>query len=393
MKSPSHLKKAAPFVLSGLLSFPGLSLEAKAQPLENVQRQTNTQVISAAECKGLKKNYDKYESLEGYVKQVTEYLCDDYKGLLKEDFIKQEFGYLGLMQLARSLVNLGIMYPEKKQKLIILQKEVIRRFMDPKTSPYQELDLMNVEDLGDYNDYLYNLSLTLASYHHLTGTSEYKDLQNKISAHLYSKIVNAKDAHIKASPEDKEKVVAHTAAAIYSLYLNDQQNKTNYTQNARNHWLTHLTRNGLNRRYKLPYSSLYGKDRDIPRGSYTSLLIYYVSKFDPKFAEILYKNFTFVFKQDVLVGYGMREWPEGVNRDDDPVAGATIMGIGISATAYTMATSKSLNDQKTFETIRDVHNTAKNTFNYFGNSKIQKLIDTIMAGSILLSSETETPWE
>lgn len=361
--------------------------------LLSVVQQEHVKVLKAGECIRIMHSAESFKDLEDYITKISKYLCSDYKGINKTDFVQEEFGYIGLMQIARSLTNVGIHYPKKKIQLIQLQKEVIRRFLNPKTSPYKEKDIMEVPDLGDHNGYLYNLNIALASYQKLSGSKEYINMQQKISVHLYTKIINSKESHIKESPNDNNMVIAHTAAAIYSLFLNDSQNGTNYTNATKSKWMKYLTQNCLNRKYRLPYSSVYGKDKEIPRGSYTALLIYYVSKFEKRFADILYANFKHFFKKDILIGFGIREWPDDVDREDDPIAGATYLDIGISATAYTMATSKSLNDQKTFEAIRDVHNTAKNTFNYFGDAKIQELIKTIFASSILLSSESELPWD
>ena len=312
-------------------------------------------------------------------------------------FIKKGWGHdiAALSNMAEALVSLSIKNPTNLQYKYLM-KEVVQRAVHPKVNPYKK-KIDSIKYLGKYGYYLEHLNIILGCYLRIVD-DRYIRLNTKVSHHLLSCSMAKKDYHADLLPYVKMKWSADQAAIIYSLWLFDQNNKTDLSFDLKKHWLSYMKRNCVHSKTGLFQTEVLGvkKYSKEPRGCSLSYLIHYMGRFSPQIAEeqwSLYKKYMMI---DVLGKTGFREYLEEYEGGWTPDSGPIISGIGIAATGLGLNAASTMNDKKTYKNLESgmnmVYKLLKTGGFIPGVNKITKIGTDLLASSIWLNAETKIKW-
>ena len=326
----------------------------------------------------------------------------DFNGFTSEDlfimqFIKKGWGQdiATLSNMAESLVNLSIKNPNDKQYISLID-EVVIRALHPKVNPYRK-DISKVNNFGKYGYFLEHLNIVLGSYQRIAG-NKYIELNEKISNHLLHMSMSYSNYHADLLPNANMKWSADQSAIIYSLWLFDQNNCANLSEELSANWLQYMNDHCVHKSTGLYQTEVMGtkKYSKQPRGCSLAYLIHYMSRFNPEQAQkqwILFKKHMMI---QVMRNTGFREYLEQYNGGWTPDSGPIIKGLGIAATGLALNAASTVGDIKTYKKLNKgmemVYNIIRRGNMIPGVNMVTKIGTDLLSSSIWLNAETKMKW-
>ena len=230
----------------------------------------------------------------------------------------------------------------------LLSSEV--RTFDKETWKSDPLETLAGSD--DHAAYLGYLNLLLSLHRRVDPHSEYTSLNDQITAALVRRLEASPILLLHSYPNEVYPV--DNCAAIGSIGLYDQVTGVDHRA-LLNKWTQRCREKYVDAPSGLIYQCVdprTGAPADLPRGSGTTLGLYFLSFADPKFSGEL---FTAVRRQlaDRVMGFGViREYPRGVTSEDGDIdSGPVVFGYGVSATGFGLAGSRIFGDKAQFNQL------------------------------------------
>ena len=329
---------------------------------------------------------------------------DNFDGFTKDDlfiisFIKKGWGQdiAALSNMAESLVNLAIRFPENKAEYIILLDRVVNRAIHPKVNPFR-VKIELVGSFGKFGYYLEHLNIILGSYLRLSNNNFYKSLNKKISYHLLENSMLYSNYHADLLPHVKMKWSADQSAILYSLWLYDKNHNKDISSDLINKWFNYMNNRGTHKKTGLYKTEVLGTREysDEPRGCSLAYMIHYMSKFSPCNAFIQWELFKKHMMKKIFNRVAFREYLPEYKGKWSPDSGPIIAGCGVAATGLGLNASSSIGDKKIFDCIEKTMNPIgillNNTESIIGNNFVTKLGTDLLASSIWLNAETKQNW-
>lgn len=204
---------------------------------------------------------------------------------------------------------------------------------------------------SDHAAYLGYLNLLLSFHVCIDSSSRYSDLNEKISSFLLSRIESSPLLLLQTYPA--ERYVIDNCAVVGSLGLYGKATgKEEYSRFVRR-WTEKCRESYTDEKTGLLFQSVNGEgiSYDSPRGSGSSLGVYFMSFADPDFSRDLYG----AIRDELTVSFAgftaVREYPRKVEKRGDIDSGPVVLGLGFSATGFSLAGAKIFGDRDNFRKI------------------------------------------
>tara|TARA_B100001113_G_scaffold89351_1_gene71449 strand:- start:380 stop:1492 length:1113 start_codon:yes stop_codon:yes gene_type:complete len=345
------------------------------------------------------KGNDKYHRF-GLIKDFL--LKDDFNGFTSEDlfimqFIKKGWGQdiATLSNMAESLVNLSIKNPDDKQYKNLIE-EVVKRAIHPKVNPYKK-NIKEVNRLGKFGYFLEHLNIILGCYQRIVD-DQYFSLNKKVSQHLLKMSMSYPNFHADLLPNANMKWSADQAAIIYSLWLFDQNNSANLSEEIGDKWLQYMNENCVHKKTGLYKTEVLGtkKYSRQPRGCSIAYLIHYMNRFKPEEGQRQWKLFKKHMMIQVMGNTGFREYLEHYKGGWTPDSGPIIKGVGVAATGLALNAASTVGDIKTYNKLNKGMEMVYKIFRKGnvipGVNMVTKIGTDLLSTSIWLNAETKMKW-
>ncbi|MFT5125183.1 MAG: hypothetical protein ACI9TH_001462 [Kiritimatiellia bacterium] len=212
-----------------------------------------------------------------------------------------------------------------------------------------------LEDLDDPDQhhaaYLGYLNLALSLYRTMRLESPYADLNDRITASLVMRLEQSELLLLQTYPHQVYPV--DNSAVIASIGLHQRA--------------TGMDASGILKRWEANFRSRYldatsglmiqavdprsGERIDSPRGSGTSLGLYFLAYSHPDLSRDLYTALHRELKGQFLGFGGVREYPEGESGTGDIDSGPIMFGFSMSATGFSLAGARMYGDEETYRAL------------------------------------------
>ena len=282
-----------------------------------------------------------------------------FTGFTKEDLFIKRFIPKGWGQDIAALSNIAEAIHLRHEAALLdadaaqtLIRETIQRASHMTVSPYRS-PIETVNDLGRHGYYLEHLNIILGMAFKL-GVTDYASLNLRISEHLQQQSLAQKNAHAPLMPNVRMRWSADQAAILQSLWLCDQNHRTDFHQEPVGRWLEHMNANMTNSDTGLFETEAMRVKRYSrqPRGCSLAYLIHYSSSFAPSVANDQWSNFKEHMLVDGLFLSGFREYLPTYEGKWTPDTGPIVGGIGVAATGLGLKTAATLGDVEAHSTLK-----------------------------------------
>lgn len=254
--------------------------------------------------------------------------------------------------------QMAVEHPENKTRYLALMEEAIGEVLSDrvrefdmerwKSDPLETLDT----DEG-HAAYLGYLNLAMGFHCQLDPNSKFSALNDRISAALRRRIEASPTLLLESYPYETYPV--DNCAVIASVAMNT-------TDDLPKRWAARCRRNYIDPQSGLLFQAMdrrTGRPHDFPRGSGTTLGLYFLSFMDLSLSRDLYD----AVKQELagnLFGFGLvREYPRKVHgQQGDIDSGAVIFGYGLSPTGFALGGARLHGDANYFKHLYATANAA-----------------------------------
>ena len=275
------------------------------------------------------------------------------KDLFIKNFIKKGWGQdiAALSNMAEALSFAALNYPSLRDQIIPFLDQAVIRATHKAVSPYKK-SLSEVTSLGQFCYYLEHLNIILGHYQRIVD-DKYLLLNQRISEHLLEESLSHKNVHARLLPRVKMRWSADQAAIIYSLWLYDQNNQTQLSEQLSIEWL-----NYMNDRRRHAATGLFATEvmkaksySEQPRGCSSAYMIYYMSYFAPGTAAEQWGLFKQHMGKNSIATIAFREYLTEYKGAWTPDSGPIFFGLGVAATGLTLKTAAAMNDQIVYKRL------------------------------------------
>jgi hypothetical protein len=257
---------------------------------------------------------------------------------------------LGFFQMAQEHPEQKTHYAAQMEKAIdLLLKKPVRQF---DTESWNNSDPLESLDSNEgHAAYLGYLNLAMSLHRSLNPQSKFIALNNKISTALRRRIEASPTLLIATYPE--ETYPLDNCTVMVSLFLNAKIR--NQSTDLSKRWIKQCRKKWIDPKSGLLFQGVNwrtGQPGDAPRGSGTTLGLYFLSFMDPTLSRDLY---TAVKRElaSTLFGFGfVREYPNSIkNRSGDIDSGPLIFGYSISSTGFALGGARIHHDPDYFRAL------------------------------------------
>ena len=288
---------------------------------------------------------------------TPEQLMDEAPSLIGREY-QGEWAIYCCSMLTHALANIGVLYPEKKEKcpsliakmIDIVNTPVIREY---DTIQWKEDAMATLDGSKSHMTYLSILAWMITNYKFAGGDNRYDALLHKLCATLVRRMHESRyDLNLLSFPRKPiwipDMLVTLVALSNYSKLFNGTYSDTvrDWVHNARTKWIHRRT--GL-LAGMLPGESRYRRGITI-RGSHSALIASYLTMVDEDFAREQYQCLCKVLRKEaVVMGHticGVKEYltksPKLRIAPGD--AGLIVQGISAGGTAFALGAATFFED-------------------------------------------------
>ncbi|VGO17057.1 hypothetical protein PDESU_05651 [Pontiella desulfatans] len=283
------------------------------------------------------------------------------EGLDRDDFatgsklFDGEWLYGTYVMAAIGFGQLAAQQPENKEHYLALMEEAIDEVLSDRVRQFDiemwKSDPLETLDTKDgHAAYLGYVNLAMGLHRHLNPDSKFADLNDRISAALRRRIETSPTLLLESYPHETYPV--DNCAVIASVVLNGRLNNIGFDDLA-GRWAGRCRRKYMEPKSGLLFQAVNGKTGaiyDFPRGSGTTLGLFFLSFMDPHLSEDLYQAVKNELAGNVC-GFGLvREYARGVHgQNGDIDSGAVIFGYGLSPTGFALGGARIHGDRDYFK--------------------------------------------
>ena len=283
-------------------------------------------------------------------------------GLSREDFttgseqFDGEWLYGTYSMAAMGFGQCALTYPEQRERYLDLMEQAIHEMLSTRVRQFDverwgndPLDSLETSD--GHAAYLGYMNLAMGFHVLLDPDSPFAVLNDRISNALRRRVEKSPTLLIESYPHETYPV--DNCAVIASIALNDRVHGEPRSGLV-DAWIARCRERYVDPSSGLLYQSLdgySGRPYGAPRGSGTTLGLYFLSYMDMPLTQDLY---VAVKKQlsRTICGFGfMREYPAGLRGQGDIDSGLVIFGLGLSPTGFALGGARICDDAKTFRAL------------------------------------------
>lgn len=255
-----------------------------------------------------------------------------------------------------SFGQLASAYPERRGHYLPLMEHCIEHLLTPEVREFDRASWQRdpVDALGSEEDhaaYLGYFNLLLGLHRMLAPDSRYAALNDAISEHLARRLSANPIQMLQTYPGEAYPV--DNCAVVGSLGLHARVTGAGHPEIVRA-WVEQVRKRYIDADTGLLVQAvdfLNGRAIDAPRGSGTSLGLYFISFADDALARDLYAGLHRSLCRTFL-GFGaVREYPAGLSGTGDIDSGPIVFGYGLSPTGFAIAGSLMYGDRAYFRRL------------------------------------------
>ncbi len=274
--------------------------------------------------------------------------------------------------------QMALIFPKKKEHYINQMGKCIKKMLEPSLKDFDKnqwgcdpistlddstdykVDIMDIKlDISktglrysnDHAAYLGYLNLVLSFHRLLDKESEFRELNDKITDALVRRLEKTSLLLLQTYPDERYMVDNCAVIGSIGLYFRATNNLNN---DLVRRWTKKCRSDYIDKKTGIMYESISdkGKTYDYPRGSGTTLGLYFLSFADVDLSKELYNS----LKKELAckpLGFGaVREYPRDVlfGRGDID-SGPVIFGYGFSATGFAIAGTRVFEDDPFFKKL------------------------------------------
>jgi len=302
------------------------------------------------------------------------HLHQEFDGYGPTEVFAGAFGVVALSHFAAGLMNVYVAEPARRDEVLELLDEVVRRAKSPRVAPSDLADHRPVDAsvrLDDHNLYFSHLAVILGV-RRLVGcdgarrdrscTVDPRDdaLQLRLVNHLRERTL-ASPLHHAPSYPDSDMWPADQSVTLLAFRLYDEAFGTRlldeplagYLATMEEHTdpATQLFHSAVIDP-TTPNVSVAADYATTPRGCAASWTQLYLGQVAPDVARAQYTHYRAQMSADVLGFGGFREWPAGRARGMDTDSGPIVLGVGMAATGLGLGPARLFGDVDRYATIR-----------------------------------------
>lgn len=228
----------------------------------------------------------------------------------------------------------------------LLQKDI--RAFDWRSWQRDPLDALDSNE--DHAAYLGYLNLLLGFHRFIDPASRFAELNDRFSEHLTRRLAASPIRMLMTYPNETYPI--DNCAVVASLGMHARATGGEQPALVRE-WIENVRARYIDSETGLLVQSLdiNGDPIDAPRGSGTSLGLYFLSFADDAIARDLYVGLRRSLGR-VFLGFGaVREYPEGFSGSGDIDSGPIFLGYGLSSTGFSIAGSRLYGDRPYFRRL------------------------------------------
>ena len=316
------------------------------------------------------------------------------KELFIKNFIKKGWGQdiAALSNMAEALSFKVQASPELKKQIAPLMERVVDCALHKSVSPYSK-PIAEVGSLGQFCYYLEHLNISLGHYQRVVGT-KYRQLAQRISEHLLAETLSHDNLHARLLPRVKMRWSADQAAIIYSLWLHDENNATDYSAQLIEPWLKYMNERRRHKSTGLFATEVMKAKRysEQPRGCSSAYMIYYMRFFAPKTAREQWKLYKAHMSRRFLGLTAFREYLPGYKGGWTPDSGPIVFGLGVAASGLTLKTAAAMGDHEAYERLMRLVRPISTSCRVLGNVPLLGIVASLgtdlLASSIRLAAQS-----
>jgi hypothetical protein len=302
------------------------------------------------------------------------HLHQAFDGYGQTEVLAEAFDVVALSHFAAGLMNVHVAEHARRDEVLELLDEVVRRAKSPKVVPSGLADGRPIDAsvrLDDHNLYFSHLAVILGVRRLVACDGERRDqrctvdpgddaLQSRLVEHLSERTL-ASPLHHAPSYPDSDMWPADQAVTLLALRLHDEAFGTRlldaplagYLETMEEHTdpATQLFHSAvIDPTSPLPTEVAgYAKT---PRGCAASWTQLYLGQVAPDVAHAQYTHYRAHMSADVLGFGGFREWPSGRAMGMDGDSGPIVFGVGMAATGLGLGAARLFGDAERYATIR-----------------------------------------
>ncbi len=342
-----------------------------------------------------------YKQIEKFLRQET-FNGFTEKDLFIKNFMPKAWGQdiAALSNMAEALRNTkndnNFRSPSRalRSEKIFLIERVVHFAIHPKVNPWKK-DITKVTDFNHYGYYLEHLNIILGCYQDIAG-DEYLGLNTRITEYLRNESLAQKNAHARLIPHVKMRWAADQAAIIYSLWLYDRNNGTEYHVEPKNRWIEYMETHGKHPETGMYITEVMGVKEysNQPRGCSHAYMCYYMEHFDSVHGQAQWELFKKHMMVDGYVLSGFREYLPGYKGKWTPDSGPIIFGLGVAATGLALKPMQVWGEywQGRMHSVRNAVQLGMRLCSLLrfvpGLGRFAMIGDDLLANSIMLAAET-----
>lgn len=288
------------------------------------------------------------------------HLEEGFRGYGSTEVFTSAFGVVALSHFACGLMNVYVAEPARREEVLPLLDEVVRRAKSPAVAP---TDLAAAR-LDDHNLYFSHLAVILGIRRLVAGDAHpdagNDALQLRLVEHLRARSLASPLHHAPSYPES-DMWPADQSVTLLALRLYDEAAATHLLDEPLAGWLatmaarsdpeTHLFHSAVIDPTS-PIVSVAADYATTPRGCAASWTQLYLAQVDPAVALAQYTHYRDSMSADVLGYGGFREWPRGHAGGADLDSGPVVFGVGMAATGLGLGPARLFGDADRYATIR-----------------------------------------
>lgn len=220
--------------------------------------------------------------------------------------------------------------------------------LDPRLTPWGRAPAA-VADLGEDGMYLTHLAIVLGERDAVAPEACDRALHQRVVDHLVDRSLASAAGVARSHAGSAARWPADQAATLFALQLYDRAHATDLLAGPRERYLAGLAADGL------PPSELTATDprARLPRGSALAFTVRYLAPIEPVAARRLWERTVAAgFLVEVGPVLGVREWPPGVDGDEDVDSGPIVGGLGAAATALGRLAAQAVGDEPSAAALR-----------------------------------------
>ncbi len=290
-----------------------------------------------------------------YLERVINQPLNKEAEVVKLGYMSSEFMLFSYAYSTYAFTSLIVSDSTYKERLVPLIKECIIKSMHPVVSfPYDiDINLLRSDSIPDYSVlYLGHLNLMLGCYRMVGDGDSFNQLNDNISASLFSRY--AKTPYLMLASYPESIWIPDNTVGLASLKLHDWNADSGFGQISEQ-WVEYAKKNYLESETDVLYSTVdasTGKALEEARGSMLGWSIMFIYQFDSKFGAELYENYKEHFSDNFLA---LRLFRERANERflslSDIDSGPIFLGYSIPANEFALGPAILSGDLRTAKKI------------------------------------------